>query len=101
MSELIEQLNSKRERIEAAMEELRVKFNSEMQRLKDELKPQPLQSPDYTALKELCALYIDAVAKRGWPTDDDKRHIFEAAMEAIYGPDVFEWVRNQFEQGKI
>ena len=55
-------------------------------------RPPVLKSSDFTELRKLCADYLTE-AEHGVIADTDTPHyIFEAAMEAIYGKDVFRYV---------
>ena len=61
------------------------------------LKPQPLDNPDWTMLKELCRGYIEVIAESGVDgVDEDVRQlIFEEAIMAVYGKRIFDWVNAQ------
>lgn len=55
-------------------------------------RPPVLKSSDFTELRKLCADYLTE-CERGLDTDSDTPHyIFESAMEAIYGRDVFRYI---------
>lgn len=68
-------------------------LEDELKRRKNEegRKPEQLQNPDLTDLREVTSNYIDSILNQ--TVDDDLEHyIFETAMEAIYGEDIFERV---------
>ena len=53
-------------------------------------KPQPVENPDVAALRKLCENYIEFVWSDGYHEDNDYRaYIFETAVEAFYGHNVF------------
>lgn len=58
----------------------------------DTAKPQAVADPDLSSLRETCKAYIDAVAMRDYVDEDLPEYIFEEAMEAICGKDVFNWI---------
>lgn len=58
----------------------------------DLAKPQAVAKPDLTDLRQTCQAYIDAVAMRDYVDEDLPHYIFEAAMIALYGKDVFSWI---------
>lgn len=78
------------------------KFTDEQ--LKDELerrqkkviesgKPVQLDIPDLTDLRNACQEYIDDIAINHNRVDEDWPHwIYEAAMIALYGENVFRWI---------
>lgn len=57
-------------------------------------RPAPRVAIDTSLLASKCSDYLDHVA-RGLPYDT--QYIFEAAVETIYGPSVWEWV-NEHEE---
>lgn len=56
-------------------------------------RPAPLAEPNFDQLREVCESYIDDLDKLGWVDDDHKHYIFESAMEALYGKNVWFWIR--------
>lgn len=58
----------------------------------DQAKPKAVADPDLSDLRQTCQAYIDAVAMRDYVDEDLPHWIFEAAMKAIYGKDVFNWI---------
>lgn len=54
--------------------------------------PKPLEEPDDSDLREVCAEYLTEQVED--IHDTDTRHfIFEAALEMVYGKDVWNWLR--------
>jgi hypothetical protein len=58
-------------------------------------KPKPIESPDWTGVQATCESYVEALFRRGYVDSDDKQWIFEAAMEAVFGKDVWPWVNSR------
>jgi recombinational DNA repair protein (RecF pathway) len=46
-------------------------------------------------LRSACAKYIKNLAE-GCHDEDDAHYVFEAALEMLYGADVWEWVNGNF-----
>jgi hypothetical protein len=57
--------------------------------------PKPVECPDFEGLKEQCAQYITEIIRTGWADDDIEHYIFEAALSAVYGNSVWEWVNSR------
>lgn len=58
-------------------------------------KPTALPNPDFTKLIEALQEYIDFVGSDDFheDVDDDyENEIFETALEAVYGPNVWNWI---------
>lgn len=54
-------------------------------------KPVPVNNSNYTELRQLCLDYIDQVSRLA--VDDDlEHHVFEAALEAVYGEDIWGYI---------
>lgn len=56
------------------------------------MKPQMINYPNFDELKKLCEEYINVVDEDGYEDDDLTSFIFEKAIEAFYGKDIWEWV---------
>lgn len=55
--------------------------------------PEALPNPDFTELIKVCKEYIEDMDNEDFHEDDDDQHyIFEAALEAVFGKDVWKWV---------
>jgi len=65
-------------------------------RKKENTKPIPLINQgfleDWDATRNLCRKYINDIAKDHYADDDLKYYIFEAAMEAVFGKNLWAWV---------
>jgi hypothetical protein len=58
--------------------------------------PEPLDDVDWSAVKEICVSHIESMSKADYCNDNsDKDYIFEAAISAVYGPDIWEWRRKR------
>ena len=57
--------------------------------------PKPVENPDWTEVKKMCQEVIDGLAKEGWYDEDLKHYIYESAMEAVFGKDVFTWMNKR------
>jgi len=58
-------------------------------------KPEVLRDPRLGALKKCCQSYIDALDDPEGRTKDAEIYIFEAAMSAFYGDDVWAWINER------
>jgi hypothetical protein len=59
-------------------------------------RPEPNPNPDFSELKDICLAYLDKVEKGdGNFTEDEKHYIFEAAINAIYGEHVWEFINER------
>lgn len=62
-------------------------------------EPQANVAPDFSALRELLADNMACVRTTRCELKDINAHVFDAALEAIYGPDVWDW-HNTFNKGE-
>ena len=67
----------------------------EQRRTKQSSCPTPLENPDFMYLKQTVVNAIETAVKEGYFDSDFKVYIYEAAVEAIYGKDFWEWRRAQ------
>jgi hypothetical protein len=72
--------------------ELRVELERREQAEKQASIPQPLEMPNYQQLINTCHDYIHELAMLGYADEDYKHYIYEAALEAIYGNDVWTFI---------
>lgn len=64
--------------------------------LKDKLsKPVPVKNPDFVPVIGLCNTYVNMLHDRGHVDDDMAHYIYEAAVEAVFGKDVWPWIRDK------
>lgn len=88
-------------------EDIRLAFNnqiSELDALKarldvkdvimenETIRPEQIEYPDLTSLRELCQQYMDDVSKGSYVDEDFEHYIFEAALMTMFGANVFEYV---------
>jgi hypothetical protein len=53
--------------------------------------PIPIAQPDFTELAKIVTGGVRQSIKDKYEDDDFQHYVYEAAMEAIYGPDYFKW----------
>ena len=53
------------------------------------LQPVPVAVPDWTSLISICKQHVIDKWNEGWVDDDSKHYIYEAALDAVFGPDIF------------
>lgn len=77
-------------------------LKKEIEKRKEEvkIKPVPLNMAlndrsDFAETKKACMEYIQEIANG--KSDIDKEFVFESAMEAVYGKDVWDWVNKNFK----
>ena len=59
--------------------------------------PTPIINPDWSHVIMLCAGYIAELAKANHEPKDSREYIFEAAIEAIYGEKVWQWINKKLQ----
>ena len=57
-------------------------------------RPGLVKEPDFKYLVETCETYLDNLVKNGYADEDDREYIYEAAMTALYGGKVFEFINS-------
>lgn len=62
---------------------------------KVDARPQPVKEPDLSKLITMTQDYLKGLAENGFTDDDSKHYIYEEAMMALYGRDVFKWINEQ------
>ena len=67
-------------------------LQAELERRKATMKPSQVTVPNFESLRELCQGYIDDLDKTGFIDEDHSNYIFEAAMTAFFGQDVWKWI---------
>lgn len=60
-------------------------------------KPKKVDNPDYNCLIQCIDEYMTAVETGQGDVDDLQHYIFETALEAVYGTEVFNWVNETME----
>lgn len=58
-------------------------------------KPRPLPNPNFQRLQESCVACIEKIEKEGDPEGDCKHWIYESALEAVFGKDVWKWINSK------
>lgn len=59
--------------------------------------PEPLENPDYTNLRDTCKGYLNELHEKGYANEDYSHYIFEEAMNAIYGKDVWKFINKKLK----
>jgi len=57
--------------------------------------PKPLQNPDFTELITMVTHGINSLAKNGYPGKDFDHYVYENALEAVYGKEIWDWINNR------
>lgn len=60
-----------------------------------EERPKPLKNPDLSKLIKVCEERIKECEDGEGEDSDTPHYIYESAMQAIYGDDVFKWLNNR------
>lgn len=61
---------------------------------KEASKPKPLKSPNLSLLQEACDYYINSLFNKEY-SKDAEYYIYEKALEALYGDNIFDWINDQ------
>lgn len=56
--------------------------------------PKPVENMDFSGVINICKGHISDI-KNHEEDDDSKHYIYEAAMEAVFGSSVFDWINKQ------
>ena len=67
----------------------------ERRRNKKARKPKPVENPDFSTLIETCQKNIDFLVTEGGDDSDWEYWIYEAAMEAVFGKVVWDWINER------
>jgi len=62
--------------------------------------PKEREEPNFAAVLETVRFGVKEAVERGYWDDDLKHYIYEAAMEAVYGKDFWQWRRSQEWDGE-
>lgn len=54
-------------------------------------RPKPIESPDWSAVKETVIEGVKRMCAEKYEDEDFAQYVYEAAMEAVYGPGYFTW----------
>lgn len=76
-------------------EQLQLELERRARESEEKAQPKPLENPDWSTVLTYCIGYTTDLATRGFADSDDKQYIFEAAMEAVFGENVWAWVNEK------
>ena len=62
----------------------------------EETRPQPLDVQDFSQVRKACEVHIQELIDGKVDSDID-HYIYETAMEAIYGKDIWNWVNSKLK----
>lgn len=79
-----------------SIEELERRLAALKQQKAEADKPQPLPNPDFTTLQKMMFEHIEGLHARRMPNEDFDRWVYEAAVEACFGPKVWDWINKRF-----
>lgn len=57
--------------------------------------PVPLPDPDFSKLTNMMVDGLEEYASTGHTDDDFEHYVYEAALEAVFGDGVWEWMRQR------
>lgn len=68
-------------------------LEAELQRRKDAAlqRPEPVPTPDWSVVHQAIVGAVLELDEEGFVDEDLDHAVFEAALEAVYGPDVWHW----------
>lgn len=55
--------------------------------------PKPVENPDFTEVTKLCQEYVRSLVQEKYVDDDLDHYIYEAAMNAVFGKGIFDYMR--------
>lgn len=61
-------------------------------------KPSKIKNPDFTKLIQHLEEGLKNLEDCGFPGKDFDHYTFETAMECLYGPDVWTWYNEKYDQ---
>jgi hypothetical protein len=67
-------------------------LEKEIERRRNESIPVPVSNPDWSDLIRYCNGHINLLAQKGYAWDDSEHRIYGAALKAVFGPNVFDWI---------
>ena len=76
-------------------EALEAELESRKKASREAAKPRQIENPDLTKLRRICQEYIDCKDTSAYCDDDFGHWIYEAALMAFFGKDVFSWINEQ------
>jgi hypothetical protein len=76
-------------------EELQSELERREKEKKERSKPVPLSNPKWDKILESCEWYIDKCYLLGYEPKDGTYWIYSAAVTAIYGDEVWDWLTDK------
>ncbi|MHC4310917.1 MAG: hypothetical protein ACYSW3_00415 [Planctomycetota bacterium] len=77
-------------------------LEAELRRRREEIyrleRPQRVNQPDWNPLARMIDEYIDDLYHKQQPGKDLDTYVFEAAVVALYGKDVWPWIRQRLNE---
>ena len=63
----------------------------------DDERPKPVLNPHLTALVATIEGYLNELEGPDGVDDDTEHYIFEEAVKALYGPEIFQWINKHLQ----
>jgi hypothetical protein len=82
---------AKSDLLDASDEQLRAEL-ARRAKIAKSYRPIPLAQPDFSKLIACTEARIREIAENEGEDTDTSHYIYEEAMKAIYGPEVFNWI---------
>lgn len=86
----------------AELERRKQAIEQKINNLKSNKIPTPLHPMviNWKDVIETCVSIIKDLDDNGYRDDDDEHYVYEAVMQAVYGPDIFKWMdaREELEE---
>lgn len=79
----------------ATDEELEQELERRKQKQAREERPKIQTAINWLPLITCCEEYMNELEVTGYVDEDSEHYIYEAAIEAIYGPNVWNWINKQ------
>lgn len=57
--------------------------------------PVPIENPDFSDLIDTCKSVMSGIEKNGYMEDDDRQYVYESAMGAVFGKDVWVYINKK------
>lgn len=95
--EIIEELSKySREEVEEQLDEANRRLNEIKEKMNT--RPKILKLPNLKHLINACEDHINSIKEQGRANKNDENYIYEEALKAIYGEDIFDWI-NKYDKG--
>ena len=73
-------------------EQLEAELKRHKEEEKGRNKPQPVANPDWSTVQRYCQEQVDTIFQGKYVDSDSDHYIYEAAMEAVFGRNVWSWI---------